>query len=305
MKNRFVKTTASIIAVVSLLSLCSCHDDRGEKESTVSSETTTVDADIAKIGDWTLSPQKTFKELKLMEIDVMYENIAKEAFGLMCFTDDSGSGAINHKGEIIIPVDTEFFGWCSICLQFQTNMEKSYNADGEVPDKGGHCGLPSEVYYNTELKTTLRSGMGEFTKLNKPSVCRQIKNYKLDENVNDGFPTFDKFDKFIIFDGEKAVNDTLYDDYKAMSEDIACVKLNSKWSFVNLKGETVGAKSYDDVGIFSCGVAPVCKNGKWGFINKEGKKAIGFIYDNALPAYEGLAWVQKDGKWGVLKVANI
>ena len=118
--------------------------------------------------------------------------------------------------------------------------------------------------------------------------------------------------------------------------EVAFVKVNEKWGFINAKGEmvtsprfdrigefsngTVWVRSkgdnsvflmddtgkplksliYDYVGFFRDGLCRVKKEGLFGFVDKTGKVVIPFIYDEAYSFSEGLCAVRKYGKWGCI-----
>ena len=58
------------------------------------------------------------------------------------------------------------------------------------------------------------------------------------------------------------------------NENLACVKKNGKYGFVNAKGKVVVKTIYDDAHDFHNGLAYVVKGDKAYFINKTGKRII-------------------------------
>lgn len=73
----------------------------------------------------------------------------------------------------------------------------------------------------------------------------------------------------------------LYEQAQPYSEQMAAVKLNGKWGFINARGQISIAAQYDAVLPFKDGLAAVQKKGQWGFIDRNGRLAIPLIYDTA------------------------
>ena len=64
-------------------------------------------------------------------------------------------------------------------------------------------------------------------------------------------------------------------------------------------------KEYDYIYDFNEELARVKLNDKFGFINKEGKEVIPLIYDYAFNFHEGLAFIQLDNKMGLINKEGI
>lgn len=90
-----------------------------------------------------------------------------------------------------------------------------------------------------------------------------------------------------------------YDLIKAFSDKKALVKINDKASYINKKNEIVIKTDYDfhSMGNFINNIAIVKKNNKYGYIDLSGNEIIPLIYDNALPFYKNKTIVQKDNKY--------
>lgn len=65
------------------------------------------------------------------------------------------------------------------------------------------------------------------------------------------------------------------------SEELAKIKKNGKWGYIDKKGNIVIDCIYDDAKDFSEGLAVVKKDGKCGYINNKGEVVIDFKYDLA------------------------
>jgi hypothetical protein len=73
----------------------------------------------------------------------------------------------------------------------------------------------------------------------------------------------------------------LYEQTQPYSEQMAAVKMNGKWGFVNARGQVSIAAQYDAALPFKDGLAAVQKKGQWGFIDRNGRLVIPMIYDTA------------------------
>lgn len=58
------------------------------------------------------------------------------------------------------------------------------------------------------------------------------------------------------------------------NDELAAVKKEDKWGFVNTQGEVVVPCIYDSTYPFSHGVAVVIRNSEWGYIDKGGKDTL-------------------------------
>ena len=87
-----------------------------------------------------------------------------------------------------------------------------------------------------------------------------------------------------------------YDDADSFQEGLAQVKLNGKCGYIDKTGKEVIPLKYDVVDYFREGLARVKLNGKYGYVDKTGKEVISLKYDYALPFREGLAYVVMGGK---------
>lgn len=90
-----------------------------------------------------------------------------------------------------------------------------------------------------------------------------------------------------------------YDELTLFSQELACVKKNGKFGFIDRKGKVVISIQFEDETYFQkTGLAQVKKNGLYGFINKKGKEIIPIIYQNADEGTsDSLVSLNKRGKW--------
>lgn len=103
----------------------------------------------------------------------------------------------------------------------------------------------------------------------------------------------------------------LYENAADFSNDMAAVKKDGKWGYINEGGVTVipfdfeSCAAADAMGrdcsfSFRGGLAPVCKGGKFGIINKKAETVVNFEFDAILPGENGSYIACKNGVWGIL-----
>ena len=71
------------------------------------------------------------------------------------------------------------------------------------------------------------------------------------------------------------------EDISSFSEDLAAIKKDGKWGYIDKKGNIVIDCVYEKAQDFSEGLAVVKKDGKCGYINNKGEVVIDFKYDSA------------------------
>ncbi len=106
---------------------------------------------------------------------------------------------------------------------------------------------------------------------------------------------------------KKVVIQPKYEDAGiAFSEDLAPVKLNGKWGFIDKSGKEVIPFKFDETYFFKEGLAAVKSNDKWGFIDKNSVLVIPYKYDmGAFFESDGYAKVYRNGrKYRVDKYSN-
>ncbi len=106
---------------------------------------------------------------------------------------------------------------------------------------------------------------------------------------------------FITLEGKNEFkNNSLFDDIKPFFEELAAVKIDEQWRFINTSGEYAFEGSFDDVSSYSEGLAAVHDtNDLWGYINSTGEFSIlsQFLYANDF--INGIAKVIFiDNTWG-------
>ena len=119
-------------------------------------------------------------------------------------------------------------------------------------------------------------------------------------------------------DGE-LLNDTVYEDAGCFyDQNLAPVKLNGKWGYINLQGELVTDTVYEPVygmdyannyalryaSPLLNGYAAVCRDGKWGVLDSTGKEYIPCEYEYA--AWNGhVLWLKQNGEWQSQRIPGV
>lgn len=97
---------------------------------------------------------------------------------------------------------------------------------------------------------------------------------------------------------------------KAQDLLVAILGHESRFTFVDVKGNRISSAWYDDAGDFSEGLARVNRGaggfrqrvgGEWGYIDTKGREVIPLQFSQVGDFYEGLACVEKGGSWGFIK----
>ncbi|MBD2541853.1 WG repeat-containing protein [Coleofasciculus sp. FACHB-SPT36] len=84
----------------------------------------------------------------------------------------------------------------------------------------------------------------------------------------------------------------------SFSEELAAVKIDGQWGYLDNKGNFAIKPQFDNAESFFQGLAATKLKNKWGYINKSGNLVIKPKYDLAKNFSQGLAAVKIDGKWG-------
>jgi len=95
-----------------------------------------------------------------------------------------------------------------------------------------------------------------------------------------------------------------YDEVDDFNEDLAIVKLNGKYGFVDRVGRAVIPLKYDFAFPFSDGFASVEVNSKCGYIDKTGREVIPLKYDFVSPFHNGLTIAELNGRYGFIDMTG-
>jgi hypothetical protein len=136
----------------------------------------------------------------------------------------------------------------------------------------------------------------------------RYKSVKLDEKNTIGSGAF----CFVYKDGDWIILDTKswklgmakFEDARAPTGDnIAAVRQDGVWGFVDKNGSLLIKPKYEDATSFSCGLAAVKQGGLWGYIDLEGHTVIDFVFEDANRFSDnGMAPVKINGKWKYIKL---
>jgi hypothetical protein len=94
-----------------------------------------------------------------------------------------------------------------------------------------------------------------------------------------------------------------YSEANVFVENIALVKKDGHYKYINTKGEDIGKQHFVDARSFSEGLAEVKLSSGWGFVNNDLKIVIDGQYENSFPFSEGISAVKKT-KWQFINKNN-
>ncbi len=101
------------------------------------------------------------------------------------------------------------------------------------------------------------------------------------------------------------VEETLtFEEAYPFFEDLACVKINGKYGYINKAGEIVIKPEYDTIGYFYSGISFQLKNNLYGAIDTSGKVIIPFEYEELSTGTEEYITAKKNGMYGCIDYNN-
>ena len=86
---------------------------------------------------------------------------------------------------------------------------------------------------------------------------------------------------------------------KFCNDGILSIKENSKWGFINSKGENIVKATFDSTDSFKYGYGRIRSGTKWGIVDKSGTVIFDTKYENIYPGENGLFIFYEVG-WGVM-----
>ena len=98
----------------------------------------------------------------------------------------------------------------------------------------------------------------------------------------------------------KVIIPVIYDRIDAFSEGLAPAMIDNKWGYINTAGKVDIPLIYGWTYVFEDGLGMIYKDGKFGIINSSGKVIASRVYDSIGKFVNGLACVEKDGKYGYI-----
>lgn len=215
--------------------------------------------------------EKVLKKKIYTQVVNKYENVGGFVDGV-CIVRAGWSqyGAINTKGEEIIPADVYQLGDVvegMIIAQNKDHKYGAYNTKGELV-----------VPYNY-------SGIEEF--------CSGLARVKTGDWGSTKYGYVDKL-------GNEVIAPKYDTAAPSFSEDMAFVGTKDGWGYkygyINTKGEEVISMMYADAYNFHEGMAAVKTKNGYGYINTKGELVTAAKYDDAMPFSDELAIVEKNDK---------
>lgn len=111
--------------------------------------------------------------------------------------------------------------------------------------------------------------------------------------------------KYYMVDAENnKVGSMEFEDAKNFSMgDLAAVKINGRWGFVNTSGEVVIKEQYENARSFSNGLAAVCYCGLWGYIDSDNNICVDYTFEDARDFSDnGATYVMfSNGNWRTIR----
>ena len=178
-------------------------------------------------------------------------------------------GLINQKGDIILP------------CEFDT-IYPTIKDDLVLVKKNGVFG-----FYNNEGFKVI-----DF-------------HYKVAHEFDNGIAAVNEIDsgqKYYLINkkGDRVSHNTFDYFFGFYGSDLAYVKNEGKYGYINNKGEIKIECIYEEVEGFSEGIAAVKQNGLWGGINTSGETVIEFKFDSSFEFREGLSRIKGKGGYGFI-----
>ena len=105
---------------------------------------------------------------------------------------------------------------------------------------------------------------------------------------------------YINTKGQVVVKSGVYEKAYDFTENLACVRKNTKYGFIDVKGNEVIPCTYDRAYPFSDGIALVYNNKKYGYINTKAEFVVAPSYDDGEFFSCGVAITRKGNKYYVI-----
>ncbi len=194
--------------------------------------------------------------------------------------DNGKWGAIDEKGQVIIPISYDNIG---ITLTSEAERTKDLSSSDHrnqwIEVRQGK----KRGFYNREGKVIVPVSYSSRSSWTEDAIAVKVDGKVL----------------FYNKDGKRL--GTSYDEASDFKNDMAIVKVKGQYGFLSKDGSEVGP-AFSEVRYFESGLAPVKEGNLWGIIDPSGNKVISPTYKNVGPHYsEGLLAVQnKQNLWGFI-----
>lgn len=283
-----------------------------KKSILISSATLATLLMVASCGGSTSGPaEKVLNKKVYAQVVNKYDDVGYFVDGI-CIVKAGWNqyGAINNKGEEIIPTNVYYLGKVvegMIVAEDKDYKYGAYNTKGElvIPFKydevenysSGLARVKTGGYSNTKYGYVDKAG-------NEVVAAKYDQASKAFHEGLAYIATRDGWDYkygFINPKGEEVVP-LMYKDAENFSDGMAAVRTKNGWGYINTKGELVTAAKYDDCMAFNEGFAAVAYDKVVAVINKKGEEQFQFP-KNITPAgsyHDGVILVvnEKTEKFG-------
>jgi len=187
--------------------------------------------------------------------DFVYANIWQGENVYYFYTAERKTGVMDSNFKLILPAQYEYLDRLKenpdLYIIISNNYYGLINKRGEVVKEAIYYG---GIEFHNGLALVMRHE-------NLPNGQHRWRRGFLDTNGNEVIPC-------------------IYDDVRHFREDMAAVKIDGKWGFINKAAKIVVEPKYDYVGTFINGLASVRMGGYneppmyFGFVDKEGNEII-------------------------------
>lgn len=237
-------------------------------------------------------------------IPVIYDDIGRANEGVVPVKKNGLWGFANLQGKLVIPCQYEeahgFFGglaavrknrkWGFINPFNNVIIPFKYKAVGDFSDELAWFKETYKHGYMNALGETIIEAQFDEAKDFESGIARV--QLGIEWGLIDKKGEFVLPPKFVYISNFDAVN-------------LAVVKLsNSKYSFINRKGERVSGKRFRQVVAFNEGLAAVQSDDVWGFMDSLGHLAIAPKFSRVSSFCCGRAAAKLDNKWGFIDYAG-
>lgn len=163
--------------------------------------------------------------------------------------------------------------------------------------------LPEINNVSDVTNAAIQHAMKAISKERPQSVTEWLAEIEIGKNTNSKLTASESDENTLIITSENANILQIERNYEYTDdfiEDLALVKFNNKWGFINRRRQEVISLKYDGAWSFCDGLAKVRINEKYGFIDKTGKVIIPLIYDSLGSFREGFAYIREGDKYGYI-----
>lgn len=205
----------------------------------------------------------SFTKIDLENIERIYEF----SEGLAYIENDSASGFINSKGELVI--------------DFKLDLDTTSRKDTYM----------------------FKNGKAIVTKDGMYGVINQFGNYEIEPIYNDIYIKDDNY--YLTIENHSILKSEDHEyhfnqEVKVMSENLIPVKVENQWGYMDVNKNIIIQPEYDEVYDFKEGIARIKHNHKYGYINKNNEIILPIIYENGYDVKNQQIIVKQNGFYGII-----